>query len=115
MPKFLVIQAARFGDLVQTKRLLLSLALRGEVHLAVDAGLVPLAKALFPFAELHALSVHGSPEVEALARNTAVLIRWQGLRFDAVYNCNFSGTTAALCRIFEAEQVHGYRPEPGGI
>ena len=33
MPKFLVIQAARFGDLVQTKRLLLSLALRGEVHL----------------------------------------------------------------------------------
>ena len=115
MPKFLVIQAARFGDLVQTKRLLLSLALRGEVHLAVDAGLVPLAKVLFPFAELHALSVHGSPEVEALARNTAVLIRWQGLRFDAVYNCNFSGTTAALCRIFEAEQVHGYRPEPGGI
>lgn len=115
MPKFLVIQAARFGDLVQTKRLLLSLALRGEVHLAVDAGLVPLAKVLFPFAEPHALSVHGSPEAEALARNTAVLIRWQGLRFDAVYNCNFSGTTAALCRIFEAEQVHGYRPEPGGI
>ena len=61
MPKFLVIQAARFGDLVQTKRLLLSLALRGEVHLAVDASLVPLARVLFPFAEPHALSVHGSP------------------------------------------------------
>ena len=115
MPKFLVIQAARFGDLVQTKRLLLSLALRGEVHLAVDAGLVPLAKVLFPFAELHALSVHGKPEAEALARNTAMLIRWQGLRFEAVYNCNFSGATAALCRVFETEQVHGYRPEPGGI
>ena len=115
MPKFLVIQAARFGDLVQTKRLLLSLALRGEVHLAVDASLVPLARVLYPFAELHALSVHGRPEAEALARNTAMLIRWQGLRFEAVYNCNFSGTTAALCRVFEAEQVQGYRPEAGGI
>lgn len=115
MPKFLVIQAARFGDLVQTKRLLLSLALRGEVHLAVDASLVPLARVLYPFAELHALSVHGRPEAEALARSTAVLVRWQGLHFEAVYNCNFSGTTAALCRVFEAEQVQGYRPESGGI
>ena len=115
MAKFLVIQAARFGDLVQTKRLLLSLALRGEVHLAVDAGLVPLARVLYPFAQLHALSVHGRPQAEALARNTAALVRWQGLRFDAVYNCNFSGTTAALCRVFETEQVCGYRPEAGGI
>ena len=115
MPKFLVIQAARFGDLVQTKRLLLSLALRGEVHLAVDVSLVPLARVLYPFAELHALSVHGRPEAEALARNTALLVRWQGLRFEAVYNCNFSGTTAALCRVFEVEQVQGYRPEAGGI
>ena len=115
MAKFLVIQAARFGDLVQTKRLLLSLALRGEVHLAVDTGLVALARVLYPFAELHSLSVHGRPQAEALARNTAALIRWQGLRFDAVYNCNFSGTTAALCRVFEQGQVHGYRPDTGGI
>ena len=115
MAKILVIQAARFGDLVQTKRLLLSLALRGEVHLAVDAGLVPLAEMLYPFAQLHALSVHGRPQAEALARNAAVLARWRGMHFDAVYNCNFSGTTAALCRIFEVAQVCGYRPEAGGI
>ena len=115
MAKFLVIQAARFGDLVQTKRLMLSLAGRGEVHLAVDAGMVQLARLLYPFAELHALSVHGRPQAEALARNTAVLARWRGIHFDAVYNCNFSGTTAALCRVFEAGQVCGYRPEAGGI
>lgn len=115
MPKFLVIQAARFGDLVQTKRLLLSLAGRGEVHLAVDASLVPLVRVLYPFVEPHALSVHGRPEAEALARNTAALLRWQGLCFEAVYNCNFSGTTAALCRVFDEGQVHGYRPEAGGI
>ena len=115
MPKFLVIQAARFGDLVQTKRLLLSLAGHGEVHLAVDASLVPLVRVLYPFVEPHALSVHGRPEAEARARNTAALLRWKGLPFEAVYNCNFSGTTAALCRVFEAGQVHGYRPVPGGI
>ena len=37
------------------------------------------------------------------------------MSFDAVYNCNFSGATAALCRVFEPEHVLGYRPENGGI
>ena len=115
MAAFLVIQAARFGDLVQTKRLLLTLAERGEVHLALDAGLAPLARLLFPFAELHALAVHGKPEAQALARNVEVLARWRGMRFDAVYNCNFSGATAAMCRVFDPETVHGYRPEAGGV
>ena len=113
MATFLVIQAARFGDLVQTGRLLLSLAARGEVHLAVDAGLVPLARLLYPFAGLHALSVHGVPTRDALAADRAALARWKGMRFDAVYNCNFSGLTTALCRVFPPETVHGYRPENG--
>lgn len=115
MAAFLVIQAARFGDLVQTKRLLLSLAERGEVHLALDAGLAPLARLLFPFAELHELGVHGAPEAQALTRNAAVLARWRAMRFDAVFNCNFSGATAAMCRVFDPSIVHGYRPEAGGV
>ena len=36
MSDFLVIQAARFGDLVQTKRLILTLMARGSVRLLVD-------------------------------------------------------------------------------
>ncbi len=115
MAAFLVIQAARFGDLVQTKRLLLGLAERGEVHLALDAGLAPLARLLLPFAELHELAVHGRPEALALARNAGVLARWRGMHFDAVYNCNFSGATAAMCRVFDPAQVYGYRPEAGGV
>lgn len=115
MAAFLVIQAARFGDLVQTKRLLLSLAGRGEVHLALDAGLAPLARLLFPFAELHELAVHGKPEAQTLARNAAVLARWRDMHFDAVVNCNFSGATAAMCRVFDPAIVHGYRPEAGGV
>ncbi|MBO4301301.1 MAG: heptosyltransferase, partial [Desulfovibrio sp.] len=79
MPSFLVLQAARFGDLVQTKRLLLSLAARGEVHLAVDGGLIPLARRLYPFARLHGLSVHGIPSAAAVEANMAVLSCWRSL------------------------------------
>lgn len=115
MAASLVIQAARFGDLVQTKRLLLSLAARGEVHLAVDAGLASLARLLYPFAVVHSLSVHGGPAAAGLENNAGVLARWRSAGFQAVYNCNFSGLTAALCRVFEPCLVHGYRPEAGGV
>lgn len=115
MAATLVLQAARFGDLVQTKRLLLSLATRGEVHLAVDESLVPLAHLLYPFAEIHGLSVHGSPAGGGLEKNFKVLSRWKSTAFDAVFNCNFSGLTAALCRVFNPEIVQGYRPESGGV
>lgn len=47
MSAFLVLQAARFGDLVQSKRLIRTLEQRGRVHLGVDAGLVPLARLLY--------------------------------------------------------------------
>lgn len=115
MAVFLVIQAARFGDLVQTKRLLLSLARQGSVHLAVDSSLIPLARLLYPFAELHGLPVHGSPSTLALGEVWRVLSRWRGMPVDAVYNCNYAGMTAALCRVFPPEIVYGYRPENGGI
>ena len=115
MPRFLVLQAARFGDLVQTKRLILSLEQEGEVHLAVDAGLVPLARLLFPGAIVHGLRLHGQPDVCALAENKDVLTLWRELEFQTVYNCNFSELTAALCRIFEPGRVMGNRPAAGGI
>ena len=69
MPRYLVIQSARLGDLVQTRRLLLTLAERGETHLAVDTGLVPLARVLYPFARLHALPLY-TRDAAAAARQT---------------------------------------------
>ena len=115
MAAFLVLQAARFGDVVQTGRLLHGLAARGQVHLAVDESLVALARLLYPFACVHGLRLHGCNEQEILAKNRPALAQWRHENFSAVYNCNFSGLTAALCRIFEPEQVHGYRAAPGGI
>lgn len=115
MAVFLVLQAARFGDVVQTGRLLQGLAARGQVHLAVDENLVALARLLYPFARIHGLCLHGRDEQGFLLKNTRVLAQWRHENFSAVYNCNFSGLTAAMCRIFEPEQVQGFRPAPGGI
>ena len=115
MATFLVIQAARFGDVVQTGRLLRTLARRGQVHLAVDAGLSALARLIYPFATVHGLALHGCQEHEILEKNIRVLAGWRGMEFTAVYNCNFSGLTAALCRMFAPEVVVGYRPAADGI
>ncbi|WP_417038488.1 glycosyltransferase family 9 protein [Desulfovibrio legallii] len=115
MAAFLVLQAARFGDLVQSGRLLRGLQAQGETHLAVDAGLAPLARLLYPFAQVWELALHGRPTGAALARNREVLAQWRRQDYAAVYNCNYSGLTAALCRVFAPEQVHGYRPTPGGL
>ena len=115
MAAFLVLQAARFGDVVQTGRLLHGLAAHGQVHLAVDESLVALARLLYPFACVYGLRLHRCDEYGILQKNTHVLTQWRHERFSAVYNCNFSGLTAALCRIFEPEQVQGYRAAPGGI
>ena len=115
MAAFLVLQAARFGDLVQSGRLLRGLQEQGETHLAVDAGLAPLARLLYPFAPVWELALHGRPTGAALARNREVLAQWRRQDYAAVYNCNYSGLTAALCRVFAPEQVHGYRPTPGGL
>ncbi|MBD5648033.1 MAG: glycosyltransferase family 9 protein [Desulfovibrio sp.] len=118
MAKFLVVQAARFGDLVQTKRLILTLRERGEVHLAVDADLVPLARLLYPEVAVYGLAFHGHDGEAAQARNLAAFAELRDLAPDLVYNCNFSGLTGALCRLFPPETVVGYRPAPvsdGGL
>lgn len=114
MSRFLVIQSARLGDLVQTRRLLQTLATRGETHLAVDTGLVPLARVLYPFARLHALPLYTRDAATVVRQIGDVLHTWRELDFTAVYNCNFSPAGASLCRLFSPELVYGYRPGRGG-
>lgn len=110
MSNILIIQAARFGDLLQTKRLILTLASRGTVHLAVDSGLASLAELIYPGVTIHALPFHGQLDEERLHGLKHLLGTWQELDFKYVYNCNFSHLTAAITRIFEPERVRGYRP-----
>ncbi len=115
MPRHLVIQLARFGDVIQTKRLLLSLARAGEVHLCLDQSMLPMARLVYPDATLHPLDCHGGDarDPSRLARNRDVCRELARLDFDAVYNLNFSGMSFALARLFEPTRVRGYRSQSG--
>lgn len=116
--KHLVVQLARFGDLVQTKRLLATLAARpeAEVHLAVDRSLAGLAELLFPGVRVHALAAHAQGQADpgqALAENMPAFAALRGAGFHEVYNLNYSGLNFALSTLFDPAIVRGHRMENG--
>lgn len=114
MPKSLVIQLARFGDLIQTKRLMLSLLAEGEAHLVLDASLAELAALAYPGVTLHPVKAHGGGSAaEALALNAGVFAEIKAQGFEKVYNLNRNAMNLALAGLFEPERVRGYRLEGG--
>ncbi len=110
MPRFLILQLARFGDLVQTGRLIKSLHTRGEVHLCLDGSLAPLAGILYPGVTVHSLAGHSTGQDLATVFHTArnALSRLTGEHFDEIYNLNYSGLSLALSALFEPERVRGH-------
>ena len=72
MTKRLVVQLARFGDIVQSKRLILSLRREGDVHLCVDRSLAALARLVYPDCVIHALPAHGCDARTVLEEGRAV-------------------------------------------
>ncbi|NDY55540.1 glycosyltransferase family 9 protein [Desulfovibrio sulfodismutans] len=123
MKRVLVVQLARLGDLIQTKRLLLSVALADadgdacEVHLLTDASLSSLARLLFPGVVCHGLSAHGpavpggTDDPAALSRvfaNRTVFAELSGLDFARVYLLNHSGLARAVSALFPPETVRGH-------
>lgn len=111
MREFLVIQILRFGDVVQTKRLVMTLAQRGHVHLLVAMPLVPLAQMLYPYATIHGLHLHGgSLDHVSITENRKTFAALRTLNFENVYNCNSAGLSEAVCRLFPREIVIGHRP-----
>lgn len=118
MRRVLVFQLARFGDLVQSKRLLLSLADEpdAETHLCVDHSLVDLARALYPFATVHGLPAHKGSVAEPSEVFKAARATLSGLAaasFDSVYFLNFSPLSYACASLFDPEQVRGYARRKG--
>lgn len=118
MSSCLVIQLARLGDLLQTKRLLLGLHATygsGRVHLLVDKSLAGFSQIIYPFAQVHAIQAFGGhtslPDFTADNRRT--LSDLSGMDFDAIYNLNYSGLTLALSRLFPVEIMHGHWEERG--
>ncbi len=111
----LVIQLARMGDLLQTKRLLLSLQNEGPVHLCVDKSLAQFAAFLYPFAHIHAVQAHGGnfEQNEFIAANRNAFREMQEISFAAVYNLNYSGLNLALSTLFPAKIMHGHWLQAG--
>jgi ADP-heptose:LPS heptosyltransferase len=123
MKRVLVVQLARFGDLLQTRRLLASLAVEPsapppEVHLLVDASLAPLAALAHPGVIAHSLSAHGPgnaagvDDAGMLARimgNRTVFSELAALDFDRVYVLNHSGLARAVSTLFDPDIVVGHK------
>ncbi|MBU1230879.1 MAG: glycosyltransferase family 9 protein [Proteobacteria bacterium] len=119
MSQQLVIQLARFGDLVQTKRLLLSLCAEpgSEVHLCLDESLAPLARLLYPLVHLHPVCAHGTAlarlpaEEQArilLAKNVPAFRELADIPFERIYNLNFSPLNYRVAGLFEPQRVLGH-------
>lgn len=111
MKPVLVMQLARFGDLLQTKRLAAGLTQSGRpVHLLVDASLAGLARLVYPRATVHTVAAHSRPDLAALQESVRELAE---IDFRRVYNLNYSGLSAALTTAFDPETVRGHRLEQG--
>ncbi|GAB1409310.1 glycosyltransferase family 9 protein [Desulfovibrionales bacterium] len=113
LPTFLVIQLARFGDLIQTKRLIVSLQAQGAVHLVVDRSLTDLARLIYPLVTVHGLAAHGTHGALRLADLSAEMGPVAEISFDRVYNLNFSGLNFALSTLFTPGTVRGYFQNAG--
>lgn len=113
MNAVLVLQLARFGDLLQTKRLIASLVASDlRVHLVVDSSLEALAGLVYPDVVVHSLPVHSRPDPEALRQALGALA---SQHFVEVYNLNFAGLSLSLTGMFDPATVRGYRLEAGQL
>ncbi|WP_320008233.1 glycosyltransferase family 9 protein [Maridesulfovibrio sp.] len=115
MKRALVIQLTRFGDLVQTKRLVLTLQGRGfTVHLCVDRSLEALARIVYPYCEIHPLIAHGSG-IDGDGKDTVLPVNYEIFRqlaeinFSEIYNLNFSSMNYVLSSMFAPEKVKGHK------
>ncbi len=108
MLKQLVVQLARFGDIVQTRRLALSLQQSGETQLCVDASLAPLARLVYPGLVVHGLPAHGASAADVLIRGRQTFAALRAERFDAVYIINHAGLSRAIAPLFDPDIVRGY-------
>ena len=113
MTHALIIQLARFGDLVQTKRLVLTVAAEHGTHLCVDRSLAPLARLLYPQTTVHPIAAHGGSPAELADFNRNALAVLAAETFSRVYNLNHSPLNRALARLFPAETVCGHSADKG--
>ena len=121
MRDVLVVQLARFGDIVQMKRLVLSVAAEDgvRVHLLVGHDLAALARYLYPEVIVHTFPAHATEGNDASAvakvftEAKLTLAELASMDFATVYILNASPLASALARMFSPERVVGYASVDG--
>ncbi len=108
MEKYLVIQLARFGDIIQTKRLMLSLLEEAEVYLLVDSKLLELAKIIYPQAKIYGIHIHNTDVNSMLEHNFELFKALKELNFDKVFPLNFSSFAQKINSLFAENVLQGY-------
>ncbi len=115
MNRYLVIQLARFGDIIQTSRLIFSLLQDGEVHLCVDTALIEIAKIIYPKCVVHGISVSNGSFYEQIIHNIGIFTELKRYDYTQIFNLNYSGMNFAFVRLFPAEIVKGYSVKNGQL
>lgn len=108
MKKYLVIQLARFGDIIQSKRLLLALMQDGEVTLLVDNSLCSLAKLIYPAVNCIGIFSSSGSSQTVWQENCKIFEALQKEQFDEIYPLNHSLLCQAITTLFEPERLQGY-------
>ena len=121
MSKYLVIQLARLGDLLQAKRLIGSLlaepGAKADVHLLVDHSLKEFAELIYPQVQVQGITAHKKKDrlssVHLLKEVQRVMGDLGKISFDRIINLNYSGLNYALAARFDSQKVFGYRWQNG--
>lgn len=113
MKKYLVIQLARFGDIIQSKRLILALMQDGEVTLLTDNSLCSLAKLIYPTVSCMGIAASGSTGQSVFEKNSKVFEMLSQEQFDEIYPLNHSNLCQAVTMLFEPERLMGYSRHNG--
>lgn len=113
MKKYLVIQLARFGDIIQSKRLISALMQDGEVTLLTDNSLCSLAKLIYPTVNCMGIAASGSTSQLVFEENSKVFQALSQEPFDEIYPLNHSNLCQAISMLFEPERLMGYSRHHG--
>ena len=108
MQKFLVIQLARFGDIIQSKRLILSLMAQGDVTLLIDSSLEPVAKIVYPSINIIGLPIIKANKTTLLTECQKIFQYLKNQNFDEVYALNHSSLCQSICTLFSPDILKGY-------
>ncbi len=108
MEKNLIIQLARFGDILQSRRLIKSVQQEGDVALCVDKTQERLARHAYPDIEIIPLSAFHADKSAILAETQKTFEYIQNEKYNTVYTMNSTGLSYAMASLFDPSQVRGY-------